>query len=100
MQSVNGSFGRDRRCEREFQASVQTVAKSDGGTAFWHEACGRVPQTIGELIQMRASSLTKPEQFVVVDDNTFRVDFLKKDRLTIPDLAVVVPARSRIRITA
>lgn len=42
--------------------------------------------------QMGAGSLTKPEQFVVVDDTTVRVDFLKKDRLTIPDLAVVVPA--------
>ena len=42
--------------------------------------------------QMRAGSLTKPEQFVVVDDTTVRVDFMKKDRLTIPDLAVVVPA--------
>jgi peptide/nickel transport system substrate-binding protein len=42
--------------------------------------------------QMGAGSLTKPEQFVIVDDNTVRVDFLKKDRLTIPDLAVVVPA--------
>src|ERR1700728_2533673 len=42
--------------------------------------------------QLRAGSLTKPEQFVAVDDHTFRVDFLKKDRLTIPDLAVVVPA--------
>ena len=41
--------------------------------------------------QMSAGSLTKPEQFVVVDDHTFRVDFLKKDRLTIPDLAVIVP---------
>jgi len=41
--------------------------------------------------QMGAGSLTKPEQFVVVDDNTFRVDFMKKDRLTIPDLAVIVP---------
>ncbi len=41
--------------------------------------------------QMAAGSLTKPEQFVVVDDNTFRVDFARKDRLTIPDLAVVVP---------
>jgi peptide/nickel transport system substrate-binding protein len=41
--------------------------------------------------QMGAGSLTKPEQFVVVDDNTVRVDFLRKDRLTIPDLAVVVP---------
>src|SRR5258705_283334 len=41
--------------------------------------------------QMSAGSLTKPEQFVVVDNHTVRVDFLKKDRLTIPDLAVIVP---------
>ncbi len=42
--------------------------------------------------QMKAGSLEKPEQFVVVDDTTFRVDFLRKDRLTMPDLAVIVPA--------
>jgi peptide/nickel transport system substrate-binding protein len=41
--------------------------------------------------QMGAGSLEKPEQFVVVDDHTIRVDFLRKDRLTIPDLAVIVP---------
>src|SRR5277367_699874 len=41
--------------------------------------------------QMSAGSLTKTEQFVVVDDNTVRIDFIKKDRLTIPDLAVIVP---------
>jgi len=41
--------------------------------------------------QMGAGSLTKPEQFVAVDDRTFRVDFAKKDRLTVPDLAVIVP---------
>lgn len=41
--------------------------------------------------QMKAGSLEKPEQFVVVDDNTVRVDFLRKDKLTIPDLAVIVP---------
>jgi peptide/nickel transport system substrate-binding protein len=46
--------------------------------------------------QMGAGSLSKPEQFVVVDDNTVRVDFLRKDRLTVPDLAVIVP-RSTIR---
>ena len=34
------------------------------------------------------------EQFVVVDDNTLRVDFAKKDRLTIPNLAVIVPISS------
>jgi len=42
--------------------------------------------------QMKAGSLEKPEQFVAVDDHTFRVDFLRKDRLTLPDLAVIVPA--------
>jgi peptide/nickel transport system substrate-binding protein len=41
--------------------------------------------------QMGAGSLEKPEQFVVVDDRTIRVDFLRKDRLTVPDLAVIVP---------
>jgi peptide/nickel transport system substrate-binding protein len=42
-------------------------------------------------VQMKAGSLTDKEQFVVIDDNTVRVDFTKKDRLTIPDLAVIVP---------
>jgi peptide/nickel transport system substrate-binding protein len=41
--------------------------------------------------QMKAGSLEKPEQFVVVDDYTFRVDFLRKDKLTLMDLAVPVP---------
>ncbi|GGC74396.1 ABC transporter substrate-binding protein [Chelatococcus reniformis] len=41
--------------------------------------------------QMKAGSLEKPEQFVIVDDRTVRVDFLRKDRLTVPDLAVIVP---------
>jgi peptide/nickel transport system substrate-binding protein len=42
-------------------------------------------------VQMKAGSLTEKEQFVVLDDATVRVDFAKKDRLTIPDLAVIVP---------
>ena len=41
--------------------------------------------------QMSAGSLKKPEQFVIVDDHTVRVDFITRDRLTIPDLAVIVP---------
>ena len=41
--------------------------------------------------QMKAGSLEKPEQFVVVDDATFRINFLRKDKLTLPDLAVPVP---------
>jgi peptide/nickel transport system substrate-binding protein len=49
--------------------------------------------TVGGLptFQMKAGSLEKPEQFVVVDDHTFRVDFIRKDKLTLPDLAVPVP---------
>ena len=42
--------------------------------------------------QMKVGSLEKPEQFVAVDDRTFRIDFLRKDKLTMPDLATVVPA--------
>ena len=41
--------------------------------------------------QMKAGSLEKPEQFSVVDDHTFKVSFLRKDKLTMPDLAVPVP---------
>ena len=42
--------------------------------------------------QMKAGSLEKPEQFVVVDDHTLRIDFLRKDRHTLMDLAVPVPS--------
>jgi peptide/nickel transport system substrate-binding protein len=42
--------------------------------------------------QMAAGSLSKPEQFEVVDDLTFRVKFLQKDKLSMPDLAVPVPS--------
>lgn len=42
--------------------------------------------------QMKAGSLEKPEQFVVVDDHTFRVDFIRKDKLTLMDMAVPVPS--------
>src|SRR5262245_57603203 len=41
--------------------------------------------------QMKAGSLEKPEQFVAVDDYTFRVDFIRKDKLTMPDISVPVP---------
>jgi len=41
--------------------------------------------------QMKAGSLEKPEQFEVVDAHTFRVKFIRKDKLTMNDMAVVVP---------
>ncbi|MBK8065544.1 MAG: ABC transporter substrate-binding protein [Betaproteobacteria bacterium] len=42
--------------------------------------------------QMKAGSLEKPEQFVAVDDHTFRVNFLRKDKLSMMDMAVPVPS--------
>lgn len=42
--------------------------------------------------QMGAGSLIKPDQFKVIDDHTFRVDFIRPDALTLPDIAVVIPA--------
>lgn len=42
--------------------------------------------------QMAAGSMFKPEQFRVIDDYTFRVDFVRPDALTLPDIAVVIPA--------
>jgi len=41
--------------------------------------------------QMSAGSLEKPDQFVAVDDQTFRVDFVRKDKMLMFNLAVVVP---------
>jgi peptide/nickel transport system substrate-binding protein len=46
--------------------------------------------TVGGVptFQLKAGSMEKPEQFVAVDDHTFRIDFLRKDKLTFPDLCV------------
>ncbi|MCX7141181.1 MAG: ABC transporter substrate-binding protein [Proteobacteria bacterium] len=41
--------------------------------------------------QMKAGSLEKPEQFEAIDDHTFKVSFLRKDKLAMMDLAVPVP---------
>lgn len=42
--------------------------------------------------QMKAGSLEKPEQFQVVDTHTFRIQLLRKDKFTLPDLGVPVAA--------
>ncbi len=43
------------------------------------------------FVQMKAGSMTKPEQFVAVDDMTFRIDIPAPSKLTLPDLAVPIP---------
>lgn len=42
-------------------------------------------------VQMKAGSMTQPEQFVAVDDSTFRIDLPAPSKLTLPDLAVPIP---------
>jgi peptide/nickel transport system substrate-binding protein len=42
--------------------------------------------------QMKAGSLEDPKQFVAVDDHTFRVDFVRRDKLAMNDMAVPVPS--------
>jgi peptide/nickel transport system substrate-binding protein len=39
---------------------------------------------------MEAGSLERPDQFVVVNDHTLRIDSIRQDKLTLPDLAVPV----------
>ena len=41
--------------------------------------------------QMKAGSLESAEQFEAVDDHTFRVKFVRKDKLSMNNMAVVVP---------
>ncbi|WP_458098155.1 ABC transporter substrate-binding protein [Roseomonas sp. WA12] len=41
--------------------------------------------------QMAAGSLEKAEQFVAVDERTFRIDYLRRDKLTLPNLGVTIP---------
>ena len=42
-------------------------------------------------VQMKAGSLEKTEQFYVVDTHTFKIDFIRKSKLTLPDFGVPVP---------
>ena len=41
--------------------------------------------------QMNAGSMEKPEQFVVLDDKTLRIDYLRRDKLLMPNLGVTIP---------
>jgi len=41
--------------------------------------------------QLSTGSLSRPEQFVVVDDHTFRIDYDRFDRQLLPTLAFCVP---------
>jgi peptide/nickel transport system substrate-binding protein len=42
--------------------------------------------------QMRAGGLEKPEQFVVIDPATIRIDLPSRNPLALPDLAVIQPS--------
>ncbi|MCC5808983.1 MAG: ABC transporter substrate-binding protein [Ectothiorhodospiraceae bacterium] len=67
----------------------------DGKPVTAHDVKWSFDRAVGiggfPTVQMRAGSLEKPEQFIVVDDHTFRIEFLRKSKLTMPDLAVPIP---------
>ncbi len=42
-------------------------------------------------VQMKAGGLVSPEQFSVVDEDTFKITMPKASKLTLPDLAVPIP---------
>ena len=46
----------------------------------------------GPASQMRAGGLEKPEQFVVLDARTIRIDLPTRNPLALPDLAVIQPS--------
>jgi len=41
--------------------------------------------------QMAAGSMENPEQFVALDDRTFRIDYARRDKLLMPNLGVTIP---------
>ncbi len=73
------------RKNARFHDGTQVTAKDVKWSLDRALAMGGFPQ-----FQMAAGSLEKPEQFVVVDDYTIRVKFIRKDKLSMPDLAVPV----------
>tara|TARA_R110001583_G_scaffold7720_3_gene37836 strand:- start:3515 stop:5149 length:1635 start_codon:yes stop_codon:yes gene_type:complete len=42
-------------------------------------------------VQMKAGGLVSPDQFSVVDEDTFKITMPKANKLTLPDLAVPIP---------
>lgn len=52
----------------------------------------RVVSMPGSKRQMSTGSMTSPEQFVVLDEHTVRIDFEQRDRFTLPNLAIIFPA--------
>ncbi|ASC69317.1 putative D,D-dipeptide-binding periplasmic protein DdpA [Halomicronema hongdechloris C2206] len=52
---------------------------------------GPCPLAAFHTFQMKAGALESPDQFEVVDDHTFRVKFLRPDKLTMIDMAVPIP---------
>lgn len=41
--------------------------------------------------EMNVGSMRGPKQFVMVDGRTFRIDFVCRDKLLMPDLGLMIP---------
>jgi peptide/nickel transport system substrate-binding protein len=75
------------RQDRVFHDGTPVTARDIKWSLDRALAAGGVPNN-----QLTAASVQKPEQFVAVDDRTFRIDYAVKDKLTLISLGIpVVP---------
>lgn len=66
----------------------------DGSPVTAHDVKWSLDRVLASPIgaaQFRTGSMTSPDQFVVVDAQTFRIDLPQPDRLALPNLALTYP---------
>ena len=80
-----------KRIADSYRRMRNTIRFLLGNLAGFDPARDFVPVGGFATFQMGAGSLEKTVQFEVVDEHTFVVRFLRKDKLTMNDLAVPVP---------
>ncbi len=83
----NSSVTFKLRQDAVFQDGTPVTAKDVKWSFDRFIAAGGFPQR-----QMEQASLTDPSKFEALDDHTFKVTFVRPDKLTMPSLAIVVPS--------
>jgi len=82
----------NRRIEHEATTSNQARNGFYSGSFFSSWSYDRAVSVGGfPTFQMKAGALENPEQFEIVDVNTSKVNFLRKDKLTLMDMAAPIP---------
>ena len=83
----NASVTFKLRRDATFQDGVPVTANDVKWSFDRFIAAGGFPQR-----QMEQCSLTDPSKFEALDDHTFKITFVKPDKLTMASLAIVVPS--------